>query len=143
MNNSHISSSATHTHPDIQSLLRIIKSSVILYTIISFAAIAVLAMIHNNAAAATQPAWIHASIVAATSLLLLSFALRMTRGNSRAYLRIRITSAILVVAIAVIEAIPGSFPLWMKLEEGFCGLLLLYVVILLNSRRIRSAFTTK
>jgi hypothetical protein len=47
----------------------------------------------------------------------------------RAYLRLRIVSTVMLVAIAVILAIPGDFPLWLKVEQAICGLLLLGVVI--------------
>lgn len=52
----------------------------------------------------------------------------------------RIVSGVMVGAIAVIIALPGSFPLWLKLEQGVCGLLLLGVVALVNGRRLRSLF---
>ena len=31
----------------------------------------------------------------------------------------------MLIAIAVIIALPGTFPLWMKLEQAVCGLLLI------------------
>jgi hypothetical protein len=49
----------------------------------------------------------------------------------------------MVVAIAVILAIPGDFPLWFKLEQGICGLLLLGVVVVVNGQRLRSAFASR
>jgi hypothetical protein len=43
--------------------------------------------------------------------------------------------------VVVILALPGTFPLWLKLEPGVCGLLLLGVVVSVNRSRIRSLFT--
>ena len=65
---------------------------------------------------------------------MLSFVVRAERGSRRAHLRLRLVSAIMLVAIAVILAIPGSFPLWLKCEQAVCGVLLLGVVIQVNSR---------
>ena len=48
-------------------------------------------------------------IVAASALLTFAFAVRTARGSRRAYLRLRIASAIMLAAIVVIIAIPGSF----------------------------------
>ncbi len=45
----------------------------------------------------------------------------------------------MVVAIRVIIALPGTFPVWLKVEQGLCGLLLIGVVILANSRRYAHA----
>jgi hypothetical protein len=51
-------------------------------------------------------------------------------------LRLRIVTAIMLVAIVVIISLPGTFPLWLKLEQAICGLLLLPVVVLINRRRV-------
>jgi hypothetical protein len=49
----------------------------------------------------------------------------------------------MLVAIAVILAIPGDFPLWFKLEQGICGLLLLGVVMVVTGKHMRSVFAKK
>ena len=49
----------------------------------------------------------------------------------------------MVAAIAVIIALPGTFPLWMKIVQGVCGLILLGVVVIVNGRRLRSLFAAK
>lgn len=41
----------------------------------------------------------------------------------------------------VIVAVPGDFPLWFKLEQGVCGLLLLGVVLVVNGKHLRTAFS--
>ena len=49
----------------------------------------------------------------------------------------------MLAAIAVIIAVPGSFPLWMKIEQGVCGLLLLGVVAIVNGRQLRAGFAAR
>jgi hypothetical protein len=39
------------------------------------------------------------------------------------------------VAIVVIVALPGAFPVWFRLEQAICGLLLAAVVVQVNRRR--------
>src|SRR5690349_13207522 len=56
--------------------------------------------------------WIRGTIVVLSSLLAFSFTVRAARGSRRAFLRLRIVSAVMVVAIAVIIVLPGTFPLW-------------------------------
>jgi archaellum biogenesis protein FlaJ (TadC family) len=80
--------------------------------------------------------------VVASALLTFSFTVRAARGSRRAFLRLRLISAIMVVAIVVIIALPGTFPVWMKIEQGGCGLLLLGVVGLVNGGHLRARFTT-
>ena len=95
-------------------------------------------LLRNHAAEVNPSVWTHGIIVAASALLTFTFTVRAARGSRRAYLRLRIASAIMLAAIAVIIAIPGSFPLWMKIEQGVCGLLLLGVVAIVNGRQLRS-----
>jgi hypothetical protein len=49
----------------------------------------------------------------------------------------------MLVAIAVIISLPGLFPIWMRLEQAACGVILLFVVITANGRHLRSAFAKK
>ena len=49
----------------------------------------------------------------------------------------------MVAAIAVIIAVPGTFPLRMKIEQGVCGLILVGVVVLVNGKHLRSLFAVK
>ena len=84
-----------------------------------------------------------ATLVVASAVLTLTFAVRAARGSTRAFLRLRIVSAVMLVAIAVIIALPGLFPGWLKIEQGVCGLLLLGVVVIVNGRYLRSLFAAK
>lgn len=60
-----------------------------------------------------------------------------------AFRRLRIGSAVIVVAIAVIIALPGSFPLWMKAEQGVAGLFMIGIAVLVNRSHLRSLFAAK
>ncbi|WP_424891471.1 hypothetical protein [Streptomyces sp. XH2] len=84
---------------------------------------------------------VRAGIVVAASLLMASFAARTARGHSRSHLRLRLSSAAMAVAIAAIVALPGTFPAWLKAEQAACGVLLLGVVLAVNGKQMRSAFT--
>jgi hypothetical protein len=86
---------------------------------------------------------VRGTIVVAHALINLLFAAWMSRGSRVAYRLLRLSSAGMVVAIAVIIAIPGDFPVWFKIEQGLCGLLLLGVVIAAFSKPVRSVFASK
>jgi hypothetical protein len=100
---------------------------------------AIIALRHHPAAV-NSAVWTRGSIVAASAVLMIVLVARAARGASRAYLRLRIISVILVAAVAVIVALPGIFPLWMKLEQGACGLVLIGVAALVNGRHLRAVF---
>lgn len=103
----------------------------------------VIVVLRNHAAVVNSAVWTHGIIVAVSALLLFTFTARAAGGSRRAYLRLRIASAVMVVAIAVIIALPGTFPLWTKIEQGVCGLLLIGVVAIVNGRHPRSLFAAK
>mgnify|MGYP001085544412 CR=1 FL=1 len=46
----------------------------------------------------------------------------------------------MLVAIVAIVALPGTFPVWMKVEQSVCGALLLAVVVVANRPGVRAAF---
>jgi hypothetical protein len=113
----------------------------VVWLIGGYAAVSVLTLVavivfRHDAAMVTSAVWVRGSIVAGASLLSLFFAVRAARGDRRMLLRLRIVTAIMLVAIVVIISLPGTFPLWLKLEQAICGLLLLPVVVLINRRRV-------
>jgi hypothetical protein len=97
----------------------------------------------RNTAAVTTPVWVRGSIVVASALLTNLFAAQMARGSRAGYLRVRLISAIMLAAIVVVIALPGTFPLWLKVEQGICGALLLGVATLLNGKQLRRRFAAK
>jgi hypothetical protein len=105
---------------------RTVKWSVGCYLGLSVLTLAV-AVLLRNTSAVNSAVWIRGSFAAASGLVMTRFVAGMARGSSRAFLRLRIVSAIIAVAIAVIVSLPGTFPLWMKIEQAVCGLILLRV----------------
>ena len=101
--------------------LRIAKVLTGAYLVLSLGTLVAIVLLRNTGLV-NDAAWVRGTIVAASSALTFAFAMRGTR---RAYLRLRIVAGVMLVAIAVIIALPGTFPLWMKVEQGICGLLLL------------------
>ncbi|MGW0810621.1 hypothetical protein [Nonomuraea sp. NPDC002799] len=104
------------------------------YAAVSLLTLVTMIVFRNDGAMVTDSVWVRGIIVAAASLVTLFFAVQAARGERKMLLRLRIVTAIMMVAIVVIIALPGLFPLWFKLEQGVCGLLLLPVVVQLNRR---------
>ena len=129
-------------HPQSRRTLRSVQALIYCYLGISVLTIVAIIPVHNPA---IDPAsvWVRGIIVILHAGFMLAFAARMARGSRVGYTLVRLSSAGMVVAIAVILALPADFPLWFKIEQGVCGLLLLGVVVLVNGKRLRSAFATK
>jgi hypothetical protein len=129
--------------PRTRSALRGVRLLVGGYLGISVLTFAAIVLLRDHASVVNSAVWIRGSIVVASAVLTTAFAARTARGSRRAYLRLRLVSAIMVVAIAVIIALPGTFPLWMKIEQGVCGLLLIGVVVIVNGRHLRALFASE
>jgi hypothetical protein len=113
------------------------------YLGISALAVVAIVLLRHHPAEVNSAVWTHGILVAASALVVFGLAARAARGSRGAYRRLRISSAVIVVAIAVIIALPGSFPLWMKAEQGVAGLLMIGVAVLVNRSHLRSLFAAK
>ena len=133
---------ASLNHPQSRRVLRGMRALIYCYLGLSVLTIVAIIPVHNPA---IDPAsvWVRGLIVILHAGVTLAFAARMARGSRVGYNLLRLSSAGMVVAIAVILALPDDFPLWFKIEQGVCGLLLLGVVVLVNGKRLRSAFAAK
>jgi len=68
------------------------------------------------------------------------FAGRAVRGLRSAFTRVRIVSGIVTLTVLPVLLVPGRFPTWLRVEQGCSGLIALGVVLIANSRHLRSAF---
>jgi hypothetical protein len=137
-----IGTSAGRTEDLRRAAFRPVVALVACYAGLSVLTLAAIIVFRDDDTIVNDAAWIRGSIVAATSVLLLVFTLRASGGARRAYLRVRIVSPVLLAAVVVIVALPGTFPGWMRIEQAVCGALLIATVVLVNTRRIRSSFPT-
>jgi hypothetical protein len=126
--------------PQSRTALRNVQLLVGGYLGLSVLTLVAIVLLQNNSALVTPAVWVRGTIVVLSALLTTFFVVRMARGSRAGYLGLRLESAIMFVAIAVIIALPGLFPLWMKIEQGVCGLLLLGIVVLVNGKYLRSTF---
>jgi hypothetical protein len=130
-------------HPRSQQAFRSVKALIGCYLGISILTLVTVVLLRNNTAIVPVSVWVRGIIVVVHAGVTLLFAIRAARGSRVGYILLRLSSAIMVVAVAVILAIPGDFPLWFKIEQGICGLLLLGVAAVVNGKQLRSTFDSK
>jgi hypothetical protein len=121
--------------------LRAIVALVGTYLGISVLTLAAIILFRSNPGLVNTAVWIRGTIVVASATLMFVFAVRAFRGDDRSHRRVRIISAVMFVAIVVIICLPGTFPVWMKIEQGVCGGLLFVVVLLANGKNLRTRST--
>jgi chromate transport protein ChrA len=131
------------SHPRTAAAFRTTRRLVGCYLGLSVLTLVATFLLRNHHSEVNSTVWIRGGIVAATAVLMFAFATRAAHGSRDGYRRVRIMSAIMVVAIAVIISLPGFIPVWMKIEQGACGLLLIGVVAVVNGKHLRSLFGTK
>jgi len=134
---------ATELRANSPKAFSLVKALLVGYLAVSVLTLAAIVLLRNDVSVVNPAVWIRGTIVAASSVLTLAFAAGAARGSRGAYRRLRVITAVMPVAIVVIIALPGTFPLWMKVEQAVCGVLLLGVVAIVNGRQLRTRFASR
>jgi uncharacterized membrane protein len=130
----------THAHAENPFLA--IRRLLLAYLGVSAAALVAIVLMRDDAAEVNSAVWTRGIIVLVAAALMLLFATRAMQGSRAAYRRLRIISIVTVAAIAAIIASPGPFPVWLKIEQGVCGLLMAGIAVLANGSHLRALFAT-
>ena len=135
--------SAAAGHDRAAATFRKIKLLVGGYLGVSALAMIAIVLLRQHPAEVNSAVWTRGAFAAGSGVAAFAVAALAARGSRGAYWRLRIISAVVVVAITLIIALPDGFPLWMKAEQGVAGLLMAGVAVLVNGRHLRSLFAAK
>ena len=105
---------------------------------ISASTVIAVVLMRHDPALVTPAVWVRTPLVAASAAVLLLFARRAAAGHRGSFRRLRIISMVVLAAIIAVVAWPGAFPVWLRVEQAVCGLLMLGVVVQVNRRAARS-----
>lgn len=130
----------TVTDPDAREKLDIAKKLLGGYAAVSVLTLLAIVVFSGNPDIVTDAVWIRGSILAVASLVTFALGVAMANGSRSNFGRVRIIALAQVIAVGVIEAVPGSFPIWFKIANGVCGTLLIIVVLLTFARSVRATF---
>jgi len=134
---------STMTDPDVRGKLHIVQVLLGGYAAVSVLTLLAIVVFSGNPDVVTDAVWIRGSILAVASLITFALGVSMAKGSRSNYRRVRIIALAQVVAVIVIECVPGAFPIWFKIENGVCGALLVIVVLLTFARTVRSTFAAR
>lgn len=126
--------------PHTQSAFRRVNLLVFGYIGLSILTMLIAIWFRDDPEIVTPAVWIRGAIVVGSALLTAFFAARTAQGSRMGYIGLRLESAIMFVVMVVIVVLPGLFPLWMKIEQGVCGLFLLGIVVIASSKHVRQVF---
>lgn len=110
------------------------------YVAVSVATFVAAVLLRDHPHVVTGAVWVRGVVVVISSLVMYANVVRAAGGSRSAYRRVRGLSSVMVAVIAAGIALPGTFPLWMKVDQGVCGLLLIGVAVVTNGRYLRSVF---
>ncbi|HUR01356.1 MAG TPA: hypothetical protein VM347_02345 [Nonomuraea sp.] len=104
-------------------------------------AVSVLALVVAAVIGGDWVVWVRGVAVAAAAAWLIALTGQAEKGKRAAYVRIRFIATIAPIGILLIVAVPSSgYPLWMRVEQGLVGVLLVAVATLVNRRAVRQAY---
>jgi hypothetical protein len=104
------------------------------YLAVAVLTLVAIILLRGHTSLVNDAVWVRGTIVVGSSALMFTFVTRAARGSRSAYRRVRILAAVMVVAIAVIVALPGTVPLWMKIDQVVCGLILAGLLVTVRFR---------
>ena len=131
------------TDPEVREKLRIARTLLGGYAVVSVLTLLAIVVFSGNPDIVTSAVWIRGSILAVASLITFALGVSMANGSRSSYRRVQIIALAQVVAVVVIETVPGDFPAWFKIENGVCGTLLLIAFLVTLARPVRAAFSTR
>ena len=131
---------ASPTSGGVREAFQPIKVLVACYVGLGLLGLGATVLLRDHPQLVNTEVWVRGSIVLATSVLMYRFAAMAASGSRSAFRRLRIVSIIIPVAIVVIIVLPDGFPVWMKIQQGLCALVVGAVAALLNRRSIRERF---
>lgn len=128
-------------HPHTRQAFGTVRILVAAYgalSLVVLATVAVLAM--NEQAAVTSFMWGRSAGVLASAAVSYWLTGRAARGARWAYLRMRIISLVMPVAIIAIDVLPGTLPTWFILLQATCALAIGAAAFPLHGAGLRAAF---
>jgi hypothetical protein len=103
---------STLTDPDARDKLYLARGLLGGYAGLSVLTLLAIVVFSGNPDVVTDAVWVRGSILAVASLITFALGVSMARGSRSSYRRVQIIALAQVVAVVVIETVPGDFPLW-------------------------------
>lgn len=130
-------------HPETVTAFRTVQWLIGIYFGIGFGTVIAIILLRNHHDEVNSAVWTRGIIVVVSAMVLAAFRRRAAEEGSRnAFRRLRIIAIITPIAIAVIVALPGTFPLWMKIDQLVCGIVMIAVAAIANGRHLRAVFSS-
>ncbi|MGY5128051.1 hypothetical protein [Streptomyces nigrescens] len=129
-------------HPHPHRAFGKMKVLVAAYGALSAAVLLTVVVLAITGHTVTSFVWGRSAGVLASAAVTYWLTVRASRGARGAYLRVRIISIVVPIAIVAIDMIPGALPPWFVLMQVACALTLGATAFLINGSGLRATFPT-
>ncbi|MFE9425131.1 hypothetical protein ACFYNO_19385 [Kitasatospora sp. NPDC006697] len=130
-------------HPATVRAFGTVRTLVLAYLGLSVATLAAIVIMRNHHTQVNAVVWSRGVVVVLSAAFTLWLTGRAADGSRRAFRRLRIVSAVMTLAIVYIVTAQPGLPVWMRIEQGACGLALLGVAAVVNGRHLRELFAAR
>ncbi|GAA3597747.1 hypothetical protein GCM10022419_096340 [Nonomuraea rosea] len=129
-------------HPHLRQAFGRTKASVAAYGAFSVAVLVVVVLLSVTGSEVTSFMWGRTGGMVASAVVTYWLTVRAARGARWAYVRVRVISVVVPIAIVAIDAIPGALPAWFVAMQLAGALALVPAAFVVNGARLRAAFST-
>ncbi|MGV9382015.1 hypothetical protein ACWDRB_39820 [Nonomuraea sp. NPDC003707] len=117
-----------------------VKILIAAYGALSAAVLATVAVLAIGGQTVTSFMWGRSAGVLASAAVTYWLTVLAARGARWAYLRVRVISIVMPVAIVAVDMIPGICPMWFAMTQAVCALPIAAVGFVVNGSGLRAAF---
>ncbi|WP_433512127.1 hypothetical protein ACQP2T_51560 [Nonomuraea sp. CA-143628] len=130
----------TTNHPGTQQAFGKAKILVAAYGALSVAVLITVAILATTGHAVTSFMWGRSAGVLASAAVTYWLTGLAARGARGAFLRVRIISIVMPLAIIGVDLIPDVTTAWFAMMQATCALAIAAVAFIVNGSRLRAAF---
>ncbi|TWF96840.1 hypothetical protein FHX73_11613 [Kitasatospora viridis] len=130
-------------HPDTVRAFGTVRKLVIAYFGLSVLTLAAILLLRNHHSQVNPTVWSRGIAVVFSAAVTFWLTNRAAGGSRNAFRRLRFVSVVFPLAIVYIVTAQAALPLWMKIEQGACGLVLVGVAAVVNGRHLRELFAAR
>ncbi|MEU5241516.1 hypothetical protein ACH4UR_20020 [Streptomyces lydicus] len=127
-------------HPATRRTFRKVKILAAAYAALSAAVLLTVAVLASTGHTVTSFMWGRSGGILASAAVVCWMTVLASRGARWAYLRVRVLSVVMPIAIVTVDLIPGVCPLWFALAQATCALPLAAAAFLSNGAELRATF---
>jgi hypothetical protein len=117
-----------------------VETSFKAYVVLSTTALALVAATAVNGHAVNTFMWVRGALLPIIAVLLYRLTIAASRGNHKAFDRVRTLTLIVPIAVIAVDLIPGVCPLWYAGLQALCMIPVIVAAVITRGPALRAVF---